>query len=117
MQMTRSSTDCHDDEGGVPTCIFAMGDVSASPCLLSPPLSEPPDPGDAVAIPRAFESKLNLRLAESASAGESATRENAGMAFLGAAGGVGGAVAPEWSCGKCAGGVVDIDRNITYECE
>ena len=30
---------------------------------------------------------------------------------------IGGAVAPDWSCGKCAGGVVDIDRNITYECE
>jgi hypothetical protein len=35
------------------------------------------------------------------------------MDFLGAAGGVGGAVAPAWSCGKCAGGVVDIDRNNT----
>ena len=66
--MPRSSTNCHDDDGGVPTCIFAMGDVSASPCLLSPPLSEPPVPGDAVAISRAFESKLNLRLAESINA-------------------------------------------------
>ena len=84
---------------------------------LIPPLIRAPVPGDAVAIPRAFESKLNLRLAESASAGESATREIVGMDFLGAAGGVGGAVAPDWSCGKCAGGVVDIDRNITYECE
>jgi hypothetical protein len=39
------------------------------------------------------------------------------MDFLGAAGGVGGAVAPGRAGGKCAGGVVDIDRNITYVCE